>query len=132
MILLCENLTNSTIIQQMAIASVAIWLLKNFLIFSYMCVTFERFYSAISDVHANCIIMKSKKVTAETKKMCKDVQVFTTSMFSRLSACGVFDVGSKLPFKLLFSLTSYTIIILQFFQRNVNNIFQATVNIPVT
>ncbi|PZC79312.1 hypothetical protein B5X24_HaOG201010 [Helicoverpa armigera] len=74
----------------------------------------EKFYMAVTKSESVCIqLIKNGHFTKYQKRLYKNV-IRRNRVFSKMSACGLFDIDATLPIRFTEALTHYVIVLLQF------------------
>ncbi|KAH9644390.1 hypothetical protein HF086_006418 [Spodoptera exigua] len=111
--LLNSNHFNATKIQ-FSTFSVYGWVFKNLMWQTLLCYECEKFYTAVDNVKDTCSFVMNVNCPEDQRKLCKNVMRLLRASFSKISACGLFNIDAALHVAHVTLLTNHVIILLQF------------------
>ncbi|KAH9644377.1 hypothetical protein HF086_006405 [Spodoptera exigua] len=89
-------------------------LMKNIWLIIIQSACCEKFQISVEEVESGCFeLLKNKNCPDSHKYLCKNILRLNES-FSKMSACGLFDIDAALPIALAGVISKYIVAILQF------------------
>ncbi|PZC79306.1 hypothetical protein B5X24_HaOG201003 [Helicoverpa armigera] len=91
------------------------WLMKNLTLQTLLSVETERLYAAMREVQSSCILIPTlKQPSVYQRRFYKNIQRVQEISFKKMSMCRLVTVDAELPLRVLHTITTFTIVILQF------------------
>ncbi|XP_063833814.1 uncharacterized protein LOC135082981 [Ostrinia nubilalis] len=91
------------------------WMIKNFILLAVFCVQCDKYYYAVNNAQTACVLLiKSGRLSAQERKICKNIVRAHAAEYYPLYACSLYLVDARLPLKMFGLMATYTVVLLQF------------------
>ncbi|KAL0861709.1 hypothetical protein ABMA27_009191 [Loxostege sticticalis] len=98
-----------------SVSALTAWMVKNFTLQAIVSIQCEIYYHAVCNAQSTCVLfMRSKRCSAEERRICKNIIREHAAVYSPLCACALYRVDARLPLRLLGLVATYTVVLLQF------------------
>ncbi|CAH0714602.1 unnamed protein product, partial [Brenthis ino] len=74
----------------------------------------QKFYTTLRKAEVACIETLNCTNESAARETCKNVLRYNAVAFQKIQACRLYEVDATLPFRLMMSVVSYAVVLIQF------------------